>query len=84
VRVVFLNTLTCYNMSIIVPSMARDQYQYLAQPDNVYRNVLSKTDELELVYMYQLADAAGGFDTLEARAIRNLFLHPLTCLIIVQ
>jgi hypothetical protein len=65
VRVVLLNTLTCYNMSIIVPSMARDQYQYLAQPNTVYQNVLSKTDELQLGYMYQLADAAGGFDTLD-------------------
>lgn len=65
VRVVFLNTLTCYNMSIIVPSMARDQYGYLAEPDTPYQNVLSKTDELDLGYMYQLADATGEFDTLE-------------------
>jgi hypothetical protein len=65
VRVVFLNTMTCYNMSIIVPSMARDQYQYLAQPNIAYQNVLSKTDELYVGYMYQVADTTGGFDTLE-------------------
>src|ERR1035438_8391258 len=65
VRVVFLNTLTCYNMSIIVPSMVRDQYGYLAQPDTVYQNVLSKADDLYLGYMYQLVDTTGGFDTLE-------------------
>jgi len=53
------------NMSIIVPSMARDQYGYLAAPDTPYQNVLSKTDELDLGYMYQLADATGEFDLLE-------------------
>ena len=46
VRVVFLNRLTAYSMSIIVPSMARDQYNYLAQPLTVYQNVISKTNEL--------------------------------------
>jgi hypothetical protein len=65
VRVVFMRTLTCYNMSIIVPSIVRDQYRYLAQPDIRYQNVVSKTDELSLGYLYQVADAAGGFDTLE-------------------
>ena len=64
VRVVFLNTLTCYNMSIIVPSIVRDQYGYLARPELLYQNVLSKTDELQLGYMYQLADTTGGFDAL--------------------
>jgi hypothetical protein len=68
VRVVFLNTMTCYNMSIIVPSMARDQYRYLAQPDTPYQNLLSKIDELRLGYMYQVADATGEFDTLEFAA----------------
>ncbi len=65
VRVVFLNKLTCYNMSIIVPSMARDQYQYLAQPNTVYQNVLSKIEELRLGYVYQVADTGGAFDKLE-------------------
>ena len=65
VRVVFLNTLTCYNMSIIVPSMARDQYGYLAKPEVAYQNVLGKTIEYDLGYIYQLADAGGGFDRLE-------------------
>jgi hypothetical protein len=65
VRVVFLNTMTCYNMSIIVPSMVRDQYGYLAQLATPYQNVLSKTNDLRLGYMYQLSDASGGFDTLE-------------------
>ena len=65
VRVVFLNTMTCYNMSIIVPSMARDQHQYLGRPDIPYQNLLSKIDELRLGYMYQVADATGGFNTLE-------------------
>src|SRR5262249_8449319 len=31
VRVVFLNTLTCYNMSIIVPAMVHDQYGHFAR-----------------------------------------------------
>lgn len=65
VRVVFLNALTCYNMSIIVPSMPRDQFQYLAKPETEYQNVESKTDQLHLGYMYQLADTTGVFDTLE-------------------
>ena len=64
VRVVFLNTLTCYNMSIIVPSIARDQYGYLGKPETKYANLLSKIDDYDLGYMYQLADAGGGFDEL--------------------
>jgi hypothetical protein len=65
VRVVFLNRLTAYNMSVIVPSMARDQYNYLAQPMTAYQNVISKTDDFELGYTYQLADAGGAYDELE-------------------
>ena len=33
VRVVFVQRLKAYNMSIIVPSLAHDQYGHLAQPD---------------------------------------------------
>ncbi|MBS1854108.1 MAG: hypothetical protein JST11_01990 [Acidobacteria bacterium] len=64
VRVVFLNTLTCYNMSIIVPSMVYDQYRHFAQLGTAYKNILSKTDELKLGYMYSLYDAVNNFDDL--------------------
>ena len=64
VRVAFLNTLTCYNMSIIVPSMVRDQYGNLASQGTAYQNVLSKTDELTLGYMYSLYDSNNNFDNL--------------------
>ena len=64
VRVVFMETLTCYNMSIIVPSAAYDQYNYLAQQGTGYQNLLSKTDELDIGYMYALYDAANNFDAL--------------------
>ncbi|MGH3576155.1 MAG: hypothetical protein ACRDU0_01140, partial [Mycobacterium sp.] len=40
VRVVFLNTLTCYNMSIIVPSMVYDQYGHFARDSTSYQNLL--------------------------------------------
>jgi hypothetical protein len=63
VRVVFLSTMTAYNMSIIVPSMARDQYGYLAKPETMYQNVLAQTNLLELGYMYQLADATGEYNS---------------------
>ena len=65
VRVVFINRLISYNMSIIVPSMARDQYNYLAQPATRYANVLSRTNELHLGYVYRLADTDGAFDSLD-------------------
>jgi hypothetical protein len=65
VRVVFLDTLTAYNMSIIVPSLARDQYGYLAKPNQLYQNVVSKTDQLDIGYVYQLADITHGFDAFE-------------------
>ena len=64
VRVVFLNTLTCYNMSIIVPSMVHDQYGHLAQQGTAYQNLLSKTNELKLGYMYSLYDGTNNFDNL--------------------
>ena len=64
VRVVFLNTLTCYNMSIIVPSMVRDQYGNFALQGTAYQNLLSKTDELDIGYMYSLYDSANNFDNL--------------------
>ena len=65
VRVVFLNTLTCYNMSIIVPAMAHDQYGYLGTQETSYQNVLSKTDELTIGYLYSFYDSANNFDTLD-------------------
>jgi hypothetical protein len=64
VRVVFLKTLTCYNMSIIVPAMVHDQYGHFARLGTAYENLLSKTDELRLGYMYSLYDAANNFDKL--------------------
>ena len=64
VRVVFLNTLTCYNMSIIVESMARDQYGYLATQHTTYQNVVSRTNEPEIGYTYSVDDAAANFDLL--------------------
>jgi hypothetical protein len=64
VRVVFLNTLTCYNMSIIVPSMVYDQYGHFARESTSYQNLLSKTDELRLGYMYSLYDGSDNFDSL--------------------
>jgi hypothetical protein len=57
VRVVFLKTLICYNMSIIVPAMVHDQYGHFARQGTEYTNLLSKTDELKLGYMYSLFDS---------------------------
>ena len=64
VRVVFLNTLTCYNMSIIVPAIAYDQYGHLAKLGTPYTNLLSQTNELKLGYLYSLYDAENNFDNL--------------------
>jgi hypothetical protein len=64
VRVVFLRTLTCYNMSIIVPAMVHDQYGHFARQGTPYDNLLSKTDELKLGYLYSLFDADNTFDAL--------------------
>jgi hypothetical protein len=65
VRVVFLSTLTAYNMTIIVPSMVHDQYGNWAYQDSAYTNVLSKTNELSLGYMYSLYDGSNNFDNLD-------------------
>lgn len=64
VRVVFLNTLTSYNMSIIVPSMVYDQYGHFAHLGTAYKNLLGKTNELKLGYLYSLYDASNNFDNL--------------------
>lgn len=64
VRVVFLNTLTCYNMSIIVPSMAYDQYGVLAHQGTSYQNLLSQTDDLSVGYMYSLYDTTNNFNSI--------------------
>jgi hypothetical protein len=64
VRVVFLNALTCYNMSIIVPSMVYDQYGHFAHQATAYQNLLSKTNELGLGYVFSLYDGSNNFDNL--------------------
>ena len=64
VRVVFLKTLVSYNMSIIVPAMVHDQYGHFARQGVQYENLLSKTDELNLGYLYSLFDSENIFDTL--------------------
>ncbi len=67
VRVLFLNALTCYNMSIIVPAMVHDQYGHFAREGTPYANLLSKTNELTLGYLYPRSDAQGRFDDLTFR-----------------
>jgi hypothetical protein len=64
VRVVFLKTLMSYNMTIIVPAMVHDQYGHFARQGKQYQNLLAKTDELNLGYVYSLFDTANTFDTL--------------------
>jgi hypothetical protein len=64
VRVVFLNTLTSYNMTIIVPTVAYDQHRHLGRQGETYENVISHTDELELGYLYSLYDTTSNFDEL--------------------
>ncbi len=64
VRVVFLNTLTSYNMSVIVPAMVHDQYGHFARESTEYQNLLAKTDELNLGYLYSLFDQTNSFDDL--------------------
>ena len=64
VRVVFLSTLTCYNMSIIVPSMVYDQYGHFAKEATAYENLLTQTNELDLGYLYSLYDGTNNFDSL--------------------
>ncbi len=71
VRVVFVQRLKAYNMSIIVPSLAHDQYGHLAQPDTKqpYPNLVAKTDDFSLGYMWSLADKASSFDALTFHSI---------------
>lgn len=65
VRIVFINSLTCYNMSIIVPSLVYDQFGNLARQGTNYANVLSKTDEITaLGYMSSFYNASNNFDRL--------------------
>ncbi len=65
VRVLFLNTLTCFNMSIIVPSIVYDQYGHLAEQNTSYQNLLSKSDELGIGYLYSIYDSNNNFDTID-------------------
>ena len=67
VRVVFLNTLTCFNMSIIVPSMVYDQYGHLAQQNTSYQNLLSKSNELDIGYLYSIYDSSNNFDSIDVQ-----------------
>src|SRR5262249_13157911 len=61
-----------YNMSIIVPSLAHDQYGHLAQPDTKhYQNLIAKTDDFSLGYMWLLADAGNRFDSLTFHFVVN-------------
>jgi hypothetical protein len=71
VRVVFVQRLKAYNMSIIVPSLAYDQYGHLAQPDTTqaYTNIVAKTDDFSLGYMWSLADAGNNFDSLTFHSV---------------
>ena len=66
VRVVFVQRLTAYNMSIIVPSITYDQYGHLAAPNqqNPYTNVLAQTNDFALGYMPSLYDLNNRFDSL--------------------
>ena len=73
VRVVFLQRLKAYNMSIIVPSIAYDQYGHLAQPDQEtpYTNLVAKTDDFSLGYMWSLYDTNNRFDSLNFEFISS-------------
>ena len=66
VRVVFVQRLKAYNMSIIVPSITYDQYGHLAAPEqkSPYTNLVAKTDDFSLGYMWSLYDQANRFDSL--------------------
>jgi hypothetical protein len=71
VRVVFVQRLKAYNMSIIVPSLAHDQYGHLAQPDTkqAYANLIAKTDDFSLGYMWSVDDTGNLFDSLTFRSV---------------
>ena len=64
VRVVFLKRRICFNMSIIVPSMAYDQYGHFGTVRTPYVNLLSKTNEIRLGYLHTLYDTSNNFDNL--------------------
>jgi hypothetical protein len=63
VRVVFLQRLKAYNMSLIVPSIAYDQYGQLATVVTPYANLVAKTDDFAVGYMSSLHDMSASFDT---------------------
>jgi hypothetical protein len=65
VRVVFLQRRKAYNMSIVVPSIAYDQYGRLATPMTPYANLVAKTDDFAIGYVDSLYDATGIFDTID-------------------
>jgi hypothetical protein len=66
VRVVFVQRLKAYNMSIIVPSITYDQYGHLAVPDqkSPYTNLVAKTDDFSIGYIWSLYDQTNRFDSL--------------------
>lgn len=66
VRVVFVGRLKAYNMSIIVPSIAYDQYGHLAQAETKqsYKNLLAHTDDFPIGYMGSLYDTGDIYDKL--------------------
>ena len=49
---------------IIVPSMVHDQYGHFAHLSSDYQNVLSKTNQIDLGYLYSIYDSANNFDSL--------------------
>jgi hypothetical protein len=73
VRVVFVQRLKAYNMSIIVPSIAYDQYGHLAAPDqkSPYTNLVAKTDDFALGYMWSLYDQNNRFDNLNFQFVSS-------------
>ena len=66
--------MTCYNMSIIVPSMVYEQYGHFAKVGTANQNLLSKTNELKIGYLYSLYDAANNFDNLTFNLDEPVFL----------
>ena len=62
----FVSRLKAYNMSIIVPSIAYDQFGHLAQVETKqsYRNLLAHTDDFPIGYMGALYDTGGIYDQL--------------------
>ncbi|WP_434667423.1 hypothetical protein P5W99_38965 [Paraburkholderia sp. A3BS-1L] len=66
VRVVFVNRLKAYNMSIIVPSIAYDQYGHLAKAETKqsYVNLVAHTNDFPIGYIGSLYDTGGIYDAL--------------------